>query len=186
MHVRFLKFLRISAWTFTWTFSLILPGATISVIINTDVHASIIVSALIATLYTLVGGLYSVAYTDVVQLFCIFVGLVRGAVLRLSFSFSSPSFLPPPSLFPPSPLPPSSLPPSPFPFSLPLPSLPPSVPPPSPFPSFFPSFVKGNIVFCINSAKINGNAIFPSWIIHSKPYTVWNFSFLFEWIGWNV
>lgn len=31
---------------------------------------------MIAIFYTLVGGLYSVAYTDVVQLFCIFIGLV--------------------------------------------------------------------------------------------------------------
>ncbi|XP_072477896.1 high affinity choline transporter 1 isoform X2 [Notamacropus eugenii] len=50
-------------------------GATISVIIDVDMNISVIVSALIATLYTLVGGLYSVAYTDVVQLFCIFLGL---------------------------------------------------------------------------------------------------------------
>ncbi|XP_068950100.1 high affinity choline transporter 1 [Petaurus breviceps papuanus] len=50
-------------------------GATISVIIDIDVNISVIVSALIAILYTLVGGLYSVAYTDVVQLFCIFLGL---------------------------------------------------------------------------------------------------------------
>uniref|UniRef100_A0A8D0RG79 Solute carrier family 5 member 7 n=1 Tax=Sus scrofa TaxID=9823 RepID=A0A8D0RG79_PIG len=61
-------------------------GATISVIINTDVHASIIVSALIATLYTVVGGLYSVAYTDVVQLFCIFVGLWISVPFALSNS----------------------------------------------------------------------------------------------------
>lgn len=51
-------------------------GATISVIIDIDVNISVIVSALIAIMYTLVGGLYSVAYTDVVQLFCIFLGLV--------------------------------------------------------------------------------------------------------------
>lgn len=38
---------------------------------------SVMISAMIAIFYTLVGGLYSVAYTDVVQLFCIFVGLVR-------------------------------------------------------------------------------------------------------------
>ncbi|XP_032118893.1 high affinity choline transporter 1 [Sapajus apella] len=59
-------------------------GATISVIIDVDVHASVIVSALIATLYTLVGGLYSVAYTDVVQLFCIFVGLWISVPFALS------------------------------------------------------------------------------------------------------
>lgn len=36
---------------------------------------SIITSATIAVIYTLIGGLYSVAYTDVIQLFCIFIGL---------------------------------------------------------------------------------------------------------------
>lgn len=36
---------------------------------------SVILSAMIAVFYTLFGGLYSVAYTDVIQLFCIFVGL---------------------------------------------------------------------------------------------------------------
>ncbi|KAE8625412.1 hypothetical protein XENTR_v10006262 [Xenopus tropicalis] len=50
-------------------------GATISVIVDIDINISVVVSALIATFYTLVGGLYSVAYTDVVQLFCIFIGL---------------------------------------------------------------------------------------------------------------
>ncbi|XP_075056356.1 high affinity choline transporter 1 [Mixophyes fleayi] len=50
-------------------------GATISVIVDIDINLSVVVSALIAIFYTLVGGLYSVAYTDVVQLFCIFVGL---------------------------------------------------------------------------------------------------------------
>ena len=39
---------------------------------------AIIVSAIIAISYTLFGGLYAVAYTDVVQLFCILVGLVSG------------------------------------------------------------------------------------------------------------
>lgn len=58
-------------------------GATISVIIDINVNISVIVSALIATMYTLVGGLYSVAYTDVVQLFCIFLGLVSLAFFVL-------------------------------------------------------------------------------------------------------
>lgn len=51
-------------------------GATLSVIVDINITMSVIISALIAIFYTLVGGLYSVAYTDVVQLFCIFVGLV--------------------------------------------------------------------------------------------------------------
>lgn len=50
-------------------------GATVSVIIDLDNNTSIIVSAGIALFYTLFGGLYSVAYTDVIQLGCIFVGL---------------------------------------------------------------------------------------------------------------
>lgn len=51
-------------------------GATISVVIDLDRVPSIIVSACIAMCYTLIGGLYSVAYTDVIQLICIFLGLV--------------------------------------------------------------------------------------------------------------
>lgn len=51
-------------------------GATLSVIVDINIKLSVVISALIAIFYTLVGGLYSVAYTDVVQLFCIFVGLV--------------------------------------------------------------------------------------------------------------
>ncbi|XP_064832615.1 high-affinity choline transporter 1-like isoform X1 [Oncorhynchus masou masou] len=50
-------------------------GATLSVIVDIDINMSVVISALIAIFYTLVGGLYSVAYTDVVQLFCIFLGL---------------------------------------------------------------------------------------------------------------
>ena len=44
-------------------------------IVDLNRAISIIISAAIAVFYTLIGGLYSVAYTDVVQLVCIFVGL---------------------------------------------------------------------------------------------------------------
>ncbi|XP_071949540.1 high-affinity choline transporter 1-like [Antedon mediterranea] len=50
-------------------------GSTFSVILDIDKNISIIVSACIAMFYTLFGGLYSVAYTDVIQLLCIFFGL---------------------------------------------------------------------------------------------------------------
>lgn len=50
-------------------------GATLAVILELDTNISIIVSACIAIFYTLFGGLYSVAYTDVLQLFFIFFGL---------------------------------------------------------------------------------------------------------------
>ncbi|CAB3226841.1 unnamed protein product [Arctia plantaginis] len=50
-------------------------GATLAVIIDMDNRTSVIFSACVAVFYTLFGGLYSVAYTDVIQLFCIFIGL---------------------------------------------------------------------------------------------------------------
>lgn len=56
-------------------------GATLSVIVDININISVVISALIAIFYTLLGGLYSVAYTDVVQLFCIFVGLVSFTVI---------------------------------------------------------------------------------------------------------
>ena len=52
-------------------------GATVSVVLDLERTLSVIVSACIAVFYTLFGGLYSVAYTDVIQLTCIFIGLVR-------------------------------------------------------------------------------------------------------------
>ena len=54
-------------------------GATVSVVIGLDRFTSVIVSSCIAIFYTLIGGLYSVVYTDVIQLFCIFIGLVSTA-----------------------------------------------------------------------------------------------------------
>ncbi|MEQ2292277.1 Chitinase 1 [Ameca splendens] len=59
-------------------------GATLSVIVDINIKMSVVISALIAIFYTLVGGLYSVAYTDVVQLFCIFVGLWISVPFALS------------------------------------------------------------------------------------------------------
>ena len=58
-------------------------GATISVVIDLDRIPSVIASACIAIFYTLIGGLYSVAYTDVIQLICIFLGLVSGKLLLI-------------------------------------------------------------------------------------------------------
>ncbi|XP_035031524.1 high-affinity choline transporter 1 [Hippoglossus stenolepis] len=59
-------------------------GATLSVIVDININMSVVISALIAIFYTLVGGLYSVAYTDVVQLFCIFLGLWISVPFALS------------------------------------------------------------------------------------------------------
>lgn len=46
------------------------------VILDVDSRISVIVSAVFAAAYTIVGGFYSVSYTDVLQLFLIVIGLV--------------------------------------------------------------------------------------------------------------
>ncbi|KAF3705082.1 High affinity choline transporter 1 Hemicholinium-3-sensitive choline transporter [Channa argus] len=50
-------------------------GGTISVVIDIPPSVAVVVSAAVAILYTLMGGLYSVAYTDVIQLGFMLVGL---------------------------------------------------------------------------------------------------------------
>ncbi|BFZ03438.1 hypothetical protein BsWGS_06477 [Bradybaena similaris] len=50
-------------------------GATISIILDMNATLAIVVSAAVAIIYTFFGGLYSVAYTDVIQLFFIAIGL---------------------------------------------------------------------------------------------------------------
>lgn len=51
-------------------------GSTLSIIIDLEIDLAVILSAVIAVGYTFFGGLYSVAFTDVIQLICIFLGLV--------------------------------------------------------------------------------------------------------------
>ncbi|XP_056138519.1 high affinity choline transporter 1-like [Lampris incognitus] len=50
-------------------------GGTISVIVGLSSTVSIVISAAVSIIYTLMGGLYSVAYTDVLQLSFVFIGL---------------------------------------------------------------------------------------------------------------
>ncbi|NQU25079.1 MAG: sodium:solute symporter family protein [Candidatus Nealsonbacteria bacterium] len=54
---------------------LVALGTTFGTILNLDFSVSILISAAVAIGYTVVGGLRSVAYTDVVQLLCILIGL---------------------------------------------------------------------------------------------------------------
>ncbi|KAL5021608.1 hypothetical protein ScPMuIL_000763 [Solemya velum] len=55
---------------------LVALGTSLSVILDMDSTIAIIISACVAVVYTFFGGLYSVAYTDVIQLGCIVLGLV--------------------------------------------------------------------------------------------------------------
>ncbi|MBN3304021.1 high affinity choline transporter 1 [Amia ocellicauda] len=62
-------------------------GGTMSVILDISSFYSVIISAGVAILYTLLGGLYSVAYTDVIQLALMFFGLW----LCIPFTLMSPA-----------------------------------------------------------------------------------------------
>lgn len=53
-----------------------LIGATMSVILDFPYTLCIWISAGVAIIYTLMGGLYSVAYTDIIQLTLIFFSMV--------------------------------------------------------------------------------------------------------------
>lgn len=53
-----------------------LTGGIMSVILDLPFNVCTWISAAIVIIYTLLGGLYSVAYTDVIQLILIFVGMV--------------------------------------------------------------------------------------------------------------
>lgn len=59
-----------------------------SVILDFSYTVSIWISAAVAITYTLMGGLYSVAYTDVIQLVLIFVSLVSCPFYQERTSFS--------------------------------------------------------------------------------------------------
>ncbi|XP_042367393.1 high affinity choline transporter 1-like [Plectropomus leopardus] len=62
-------------------------GGTVSVVIDMSSSLAVGISAAVAIIYTLMGGLYSVAYTDVIQLCFMFGGLW----LCVPFILSSPS-----------------------------------------------------------------------------------------------
>ncbi|XP_075967818.1 high affinity choline transporter 1-like isoform X5 [Anarhichas minor] len=58
-----------------WVSICTLTGGTIGVVMDISSSLAVGISAAVAVLYTLMGGLYSVAYTDVVQLGLMLVGL---------------------------------------------------------------------------------------------------------------
>ncbi|XP_068184116.1 high-affinity choline transporter 1-like [Antennarius striatus] len=60
----------------TWVpATLICLGGTMSVVLDLPFSLCIWISAAVIIIYTLMGGLYSVAYTDIIQLVLIFVGM---------------------------------------------------------------------------------------------------------------
>ncbi|XP_072247618.1 high-affinity choline transporter 1-like [Leuresthes tenuis] len=55
--------------------TLISLGGTMSVVLDVSYNLCIWISALVAIIYTLLGGLYSVAYTDIIQLALMFISM---------------------------------------------------------------------------------------------------------------
>jgi high affinity choline transporter 7 len=63
-----------------WSAELLVAiGSTFGIVLGTDLRSAILWSAAVVTAYTMAGGLWSVAYTDAVQLLLVVVGL--GAAL---------------------------------------------------------------------------------------------------------
>jgi len=79
-----------------WSAELLVAlGSTLGVAAGVDLPAAILVSAAVVTIYTMVGGLWSVAYTDALQLGMVVVGLAvalpfaLGAVGGLSHAWGA-------------------------------------------------------------------------------------------------
>ena len=59
-----------------WSAELLVAiGSTFGVVLGLDLRTSVLLSAAVVTAYTIVGGLWAVAYTDAFQLLLVFVGL---------------------------------------------------------------------------------------------------------------
>ncbi|HEY1603485.1 MAG TPA: sodium:solute symporter family protein [Pirellulales bacterium] len=68
-----------------WSAELLVAiGATCSVILNVELTTAIIVSAAVVTGYTVVGGMWSVAYTDVFQIMLVPIGMLAALPFALS------------------------------------------------------------------------------------------------------
>ena len=67
-----------------WSAELLVAiGATCGVILNIDLTTAIVASAAVVTCYTVVGGMWSVAYTDVFQILLVPIGMVAAIPFAL-------------------------------------------------------------------------------------------------------
>lgn len=67
-----------------WSAELLVAlGTTFGVILGLDLTTAIVLSAVVVTLYTMVGGMWSVAYTDALQLGMVVVGLLAALPFAL-------------------------------------------------------------------------------------------------------
>ena len=67
-----------------WSAELLVAlGSTFGVVLGIDLVTAIVVSAAVVTLYTMVGGMWAVAYTDALQLGIVIIGLALAVPLAL-------------------------------------------------------------------------------------------------------
>ena len=59
-------------------------GATCSVVLNIDLTTAIVASAVVVTSYTVIGGMWSVAYTDVFQIALVPIGMLTAIPFALA------------------------------------------------------------------------------------------------------
>jgi solute carrier family 5 (high affinity choline transporter), member 7 len=68
-----------------WSAELLVAlGSTFGVILNLDLVTGIVISAVVVTLYTMLGGMWAVAYTDAFQLVLVGIGLAAALPFALS------------------------------------------------------------------------------------------------------
>ena len=68
-----------------WSAELLVAlGSTFGVVLNLDLVTGIVVSAVVVTLYTMLGGMWAVAYTDAFQLLLVGIGLAAALPFALS------------------------------------------------------------------------------------------------------
>ena len=68
-----------------WSAELLVAiGSTFGVMLDMPLTAAILLSAAVITAYTVVGGMWSVAYTDIFQLGLVALGLAVGAAVSCS------------------------------------------------------------------------------------------------------
>ena len=68
----------------TW----LLAGYSLSVIVGMNFVWAVVISEAVSIMYTFTGGLNSVAYTDIVELLCLFLALVS-EVVETCMTFNS-------------------------------------------------------------------------------------------------
>src|SRR6188472_4084855 len=77
-------FLPVLAAELFWSAELLVAiGSTFGVLLGTDLTSAILLSAVVTTAYTVLGGMWSVAYTDVFQLALVAIGLAAALPFAL-------------------------------------------------------------------------------------------------------